>query len=188
MRTEISKAAAFLSSMIRNKNLTTEKLSQFRDALEARFASSFTDHWFPERPLRGNAYRCVRIVNNRMDKLVAAAGADMGLSEEYLRSAFPQELSVWIDPYEVSYRIGEDGSVGMIYSVQDDVNESDSGKGSSDEEMDSCSSQSDSSRSSPLSLSPSPTSSLYSLQSQGNMTNLAYLRANQVYLIGACDG
>ena len=158
MRTEISNAAVFLSNLIRYKNPNADKLSSFRDSLEARFASSFTNHWFPERPLRGNAYRCIRIVNNRMDKLVAAAGADAGFSDDYLRSAFPQELTVWIDPFEVSYRIGEDGSIGIIYSVSDNVNSNDSGKGSSDDELDSCSSDSDSCQSTSSSLSPSPTS------------------------------
>lgn len=195
MKTEVSNAAFFLSNMIRHKNLSSDKLSLFREALEARFTSSFTDHWFPERPLRGNAYRCVRIVNNRMDKLVAAAGSDVGLSEEYLRSAFPQELTVWIDPFEVSYRIGEDGSIGIIYSLEDSINGNDSGKGSSDDELDSCSSDSDSCLSSSSSLSPSPTS-MFSLPmtSHSQTSNLlSYLRVapnsfNQSYLIGACEG
>lgn len=197
MKTEVSNAATFLSNMIRYKNLGSDKQLRFRDALEARFTSSFTNHWFPERPLRGNAYRCVRIVNNRMDKLVAGAGADVGLTEEYLRSAFPQELTVWIDPFEVSYRIGEDGSIGMIYSLLDNISGSDSGKGSSDDELDSCSSDSDSCQSSSSSsLSPSPTSSLFSfpMTSHSKTSNvLSYLGVtpnpvNQSYLIGACEG
>jgi len=196
MRTEVSNAATFLANMIRYRNLGADKLSKFRDALEARFTSSFTNHWFPERPLRGNAYRCIRIVNNRMDKLVAAAGIDAGLSEESLRCAFPQELTVWIDPFEVSYRIGEDGSIGIIYSLLDNINgNDDSGKGSSDDELDSCSSDSDSCKSSSSSLCPSPTSSLFSLpmNSQSNTSNLlSYLgvapnAVNQSYLIGACE-
>jgi protein Tob/BTG len=195
MRTEISNAANFLSNMIRHKKLSADKMSLFRDALEARFASSFTDHWFPEKPLKGNAYRCVRIVNNRMDKLVAAAGADAGLSDEYLRSAYPQELTVWIDPSEVSYRIGEDGSIGIIYSVLDNINENDSGKGSSDDELDSCSSDSDSYQSSSSSLSPSPTSSLFSLpmSSHSPVSNhwscfgVGQNSINPSYLIGTCQ-
>jgi protein Tob/BTG len=196
MRTEVSNAAIFLSNLIRYKRLSDDKLTLFRDALEAQFTASFTNHWFPERPLRGNAYRCIRIVNNRMDKLVAAAGADAGLSEDYLRSAFPQELTVWIDPFEVSYRIGEDGSIGIVYPLQSNIEGSDSGKGSSDDELDSCSSDSDSCTSSSSSLSPSPTSSLFSLPNtcHSNASSLAsYLRSspnsvNQSYLIGACEG
>jgi len=129
-----------------------------------------------------------------MDKLVAAAGADVGLSEEYLRSAFPQELTVWIDPFEVSYRIGEDGSIGIIYSLLDNINGNDSGKGSSDDELDSCSSDSDSYQSSSSSLSPSPTSSFFSLPMNSHSKAadlLSYLRVapsavTPTYLLGTC--
>jgi protein Tob/BTG len=190
MRTEITNAVNFLSNMIRIKNPTSDKLEIFREALARRFVASFTDHWFPERPLRGNGYRCVRIVNNRMDRLVAAAGADAGLTEEYLVSAFPQELSVWIDPYEVSYRIGEDGSVGIIYSLTDNINENDSGKGSSDDELDCCSLGSETCR---QSSSSSPTSSICSLSSSSRQDSFSSFRVspdtvNHAYLLGSCDG
>jgi len=136
MRIEIDKAVNFLSNMMRSKNPTTDQLSTFRTSLSGRFATSFTDHWFPDRPLRGNAYRCVRINNKKMDKLVAAAGVDAGLSETFLLEAFPAELSVWIDPEEVSYRIGEDGSVGVVYSIHE-VNDSEESE--SLDSLDSCS-------------------------------------------------
>jgi len=176
--------------MIRIKNPSSEKLGMFRDALAKKFTASFTDHWFPERPLRGNAYRCVRIVSNRMDRLIAAAGADAGLTEEYLISAFPQELSVWIDPFEVSYRIGEDGSVGIIYSLMDNINANDSGKGSSDDELDCCSMGSETSR---QSSSSSPTYSLCSLSSSSRQDSSSSSfrvspdTVNHAYLIGSCD-
>jgi protein Tob/BTG len=157
MRVEISSAVQFLSNLMRGqKSLTADQLAAFRQALSSRFTASFTDHWFPDRPLRGNAYRCVRIVNKRMDKLVAAAGADAGLSEAYLLAALPQELSVWIDPDEVSYRIGEDGSVGIIYRAVDELNANES---RSDDDLESVtSSRSSSSGSTCSSSSPSPVS------------------------------
>lgn len=126
MRTEIDHAVNFLSNMIRNKNVDPDQLTKFRESLSERFVASFTNHWFPERPIRGNAYRCVRIVHNRMDKIVAAAGEDAGVSESLLLSAFPAELSVWIDPFEVSYRIGEEGSVGVLYPENVNQNSTDS--------------------------------------------------------------
>jgi len=98
MRTEITNAVNFLSNLIRSKDTSPDQLDAFRLALAERFAVSFTGHWFPEKPIRGNAYRCVRIVNIKMDRLVTAAGAEAGLSEAYLLAALPRELSVWIDP------------------------------------------------------------------------------------------
>lgn len=119
MRTEIDFAVNFFSNMIRNKNVDPDQLTKFRESLAEQFVARFTNHWFPERPLRGNAYRCIRIVHNRMDKLVSTAAAEAGLNDALLLSAFPAELSVWIDPFEVSYRIGEEGSIGVLYPARE---------------------------------------------------------------------
>ena len=32
----------------------------------------------------------------------------------------PSELTVWVDPDEVSYRIGEDGSIGVLFGDESD--------------------------------------------------------------------
>lgn len=176
MRTEISSAVNFLSNLMRCKSATTEQLELFRQSLSARFTSRFTDHWFPDKPLRGNGYRCVRIVSNRMDKLVAAAGADAGLTETYLISALPQELSVWIDPNEVSYRIGEDGSVGVIYNAEDELNANEQ---RSDDDLESITSYDSHSCASSLSSSSASSSPVPpfsdSLRSSPQTFNQAYL-------------
>lgn len=50
-----------------------------------------------------------------MDPLVGKAAYTIGLSIEKLFSLLPSELTMWVDPYEVSYRIGEDGSICVLY-------------------------------------------------------------------------
>ncbi|MRA76107.1 hypothetical protein GH890_32280, partial [Bacillus thuringiensis] len=70
---------------------------------------------------KGSGYRCIRIVNNKMDPLLDKAGAASGVSENELLTFLPSELTVWVDPSEVSYRIGEDGSIGVLFG--DDVKE-----------------------------------------------------------------
>lgn len=74
----------------------------------------YEHHWFPDAPFRGSGYRCIRI-NHRMDPLVGKAAYTIGLSREQLFSLLPCELTMWVDPYEVSYRIGEDGSICVLY-------------------------------------------------------------------------
>lgn len=72
-------------------------------------------NWFPERPTRGSGYRCLRI-NHKMDPLIARAARGVGIDDSLLlRSMFPHELTLWIDPREVSYRIGENGSICVLY-------------------------------------------------------------------------
>lgn len=119
---EINSAVGFLSNILRSTDshniLSPEQLAAFRQSLEIAFETRYRNHWFPDRPMRGSAYRCVRIANRRLDRLLAGAGAEVGLNEQLLQRLLPTELTLWVDPDEVSYRIGEDGSVGVIYDAR----------------------------------------------------------------------
>merc|ERR1712071_696922 len=76
------------------------------------------EHWFPEKPCKGSGYRCIRI-NGKMDPVLVQAGALVGLPSQFLHTLFPSELTVWIDPMEVSYRIGENGSICVLYDERE---------------------------------------------------------------------
>jgi len=119
---EIDSAVSFLSSIIRatinGQSLSAEQLLLFQQSLVVAFRHRCDGHWFPERPSRGSAYRCIRIVNKSLDRDLASAAMAAGVPETLLRSLLPPELTLWIDPDEVSYRIGEDGSVGVIYDAR----------------------------------------------------------------------
>ncbi|CAB4058735.1 TOB [Lepeophtheirus salmonis] len=78
----------------------------------------YRDHWFPERPFKGSGYRCIRI-NGRLDPVISQAAEDSAISTKLLRKSFPSELTMWIDPKEVSYRIGENGSICVLYEYSD---------------------------------------------------------------------
>lgn len=53
-----------------------------------------------------------------MDPLVGKAGQRIGLTIQQLYLLLPSELTLWVDPFEVSYRIGEDGSICVLYESQ----------------------------------------------------------------------
>uniref|UniRef100_A0A8C0VBV4 BTG anti-proliferation factor 2 n=1 Tax=Cyanistes caeruleus TaxID=156563 RepID=A0A8C0VBV4_CYACU len=76
----------------------------------------YKHHWFPEKPFKGSGYRCIRI-NHRMDPIISKAASQIGLSLPQLYQLLPSELTLWVDPYEVSYRIGEDGSICVLYEA-----------------------------------------------------------------------
>uniref|UniRef100_A0A8C5TGV6 BTG anti-proliferation factor 2 n=1 Tax=Malurus cyaneus samueli TaxID=2593467 RepID=A0A8C5TGV6_9PASS len=76
----------------------------------------YKHHWFPEKPFKGSGYRCIRI-NHRMDPIISKAARQIGLSLPQLYQLLPSELTLWVDPYEVSYRIGEDGSICVLYEA-----------------------------------------------------------------------
>lgn len=77
-------------------------------------ADHYKHHWFPLMPSKGSGYRCIRI-NHKMDPLIGKAAGMIGLSHERLFQLLPSELTLWVDPFEVSYRIGEDGSICVLY-------------------------------------------------------------------------
>lgn len=77
-------------------------------------AERYKHHWFPLAPSKGSGYRCIRI-NHKMDPLIGEAAGMIGLSHERLFQLLPSELTLWVDPFEVSYRIGENGSICVLY-------------------------------------------------------------------------
>jgi len=122
MRVEVTSAANFLVRLLRlNKEsacLSDQQLEVFRAALIETLRIRYQEHWFPEKPCRGSGYRCIRI-NGKMDPVVAQAGCLVGIPGGYLHSLFPSELTMWIDPREVSYRIGENGSICVLYDERE---------------------------------------------------------------------
>lgn len=87
-----------------------------RSSLLASLAEHYKHHWFPEKPFKGSGYRCIRI-NHKMDPIICKAASQIGLSLPQLYQLLPSELTLWVDPYEVSYRIGEDGSICVLYEA-----------------------------------------------------------------------
>ncbi|XP_068606418.1 protein Tob2 [Brachionichthys hirsutus] len=113
MHLEVKVALNFIVSYLYNK-LPRRRADLFGEELERILVSRFDGHWYPESPLRGSAFRCIHLGAPR-DPVVELAAKRSGLDTEEVRANVPAELSVWIDPYEVSYQIGEKGSVKVLY-------------------------------------------------------------------------
>lgn len=127
MRLEIVSAADFLVDLLRMQTgqVTERQLELFKTSLTEVLKRRYRDHWFPDRPNRGSGYRCIRI-NGKMDPVIAQAGANVGLVPTVLHSLFPTEFTMWIDPAEVSYRIGENGSICVLYEKSSAAEQDDS--------------------------------------------------------------
>lgn len=155
MREEVNSAIDFIAHLVAGGRFGSTTVDTFRQEMHNVLCSHYQDHWFPEKPFKGSGYRCMRIVNQKMDPLIAKAGAGCGLTERDLLKVLPSELTMWVDPEEVSYRIGEDGSIGVLYNATEatysgnpfDLPPSPSGSSASD---------SDNLSSSSSSSSPSP--------------------------------
>lgn len=124
MKLELQSAAYFLVHLIKlgRRDINEKQLEKFQLALVEVLRRRFRGHWFPDKPFKGSGYRCIRI-NGKMDPVIAQAGESCGLSASLVHSTYPSELTMWIDPLEVSYRIGENGSICVLYEYKEGVNE-----------------------------------------------------------------
>jgi protein Tob/BTG len=92
----------------------------FGEALEKGLKKKFEGHWYPERPCKGSGFRCVRVNGENLDPVMINATFECGLNLEEVKSYLPAELTIWIDPGEVSYRISEKGPVKILHSERRD--------------------------------------------------------------------
>jgi len=108
MKDEITAAAAFLTRLVTKKGTwTPEETDRFQQELIAVLYDKFAHHWFPDRPSRGQAYRCIRINEViRHEPALEQVCENLGLSYRNDLS-LPLELTLWIDPEEVACRFGE---------------------------------------------------------------------------------
>jgi protein Tob/BTG len=108
MREEVHCACEFFSRMLESKQLPNQFANQFRLRLEELLSQRFKNHWDTRNPSKGSAYRCIRI-NSKMDPIISEAAKATGLKD--ISKYLPAEFTMWIDPRDVSYRFGEEGSI-----------------------------------------------------------------------------
>ncbi|KAG9267772.1 protein Tob1, partial [Astyanax mexicanus] len=113
MQLEIQVALNFIISYLYNK-LPRRRVNIFGEELERQLKKKYEGHWYPDKPFKGSGYRCIH-VGEKVDPVVEEAAKESGLDIEDVRNNLPQDLSVWIDPFEVSYQIGEKGPVKVLY-------------------------------------------------------------------------
>ncbi|CAL8306096.1 unnamed protein product [Merluccius merluccius] len=113
MQLEIQVALNFIISYLYNK-LPRRRVNIFGEELERQLKKKYEGHWYPDKPYKGSGFRCIH-VGEKVDPVVEKAAKESGLDIEDVRHNLPQDLSVWIDPFEVSYQIGEKGPVKVLY-------------------------------------------------------------------------
>ncbi|CAF3562746.1 unnamed protein product [Rotaria sp. Silwood1] len=115
MQFEISIALNFLIAYLYNK-LPRRRVNMLGEQMYKYLQIKFQDHWYPERPTKGSAYRSIRISKEKIDKVLINATIDVSLDLQEILDSLPNDLTIWIDPGEVSYRIGEKGPIQILYT------------------------------------------------------------------------
>uniref|UniRef100_A0A0K8TPR1 Putative anti-proliferation factor btg1/tob n=1 Tax=Tabanus bromius TaxID=304241 RepID=A0A0K8TPR1_TABBR len=118
MHIEVQVALNFVISYLYNK-LPRRRVNLFGEELEKALKDKFQGHWYPEKPFKGSAFRCLK-TGDPVDAVLDRAARESGVPISDILENLPQELAVWVDPGEVSYRIGEKGAVKILFSENSD--------------------------------------------------------------------
>lgn len=105
MDIEIQVAVQFLVSFLDEK-VDSAKVSSFKVKLRGFLAKKFEGHWYPDKPAKGSAYRCLSI-DESIDTVIIKAAENVNVDLDIIIQHLPKKLDLWIDPSEVSYRIGK---------------------------------------------------------------------------------
>lgn len=114
MHLEIQVALNFVISYMYNK-LPRRRVNIFGEELEKALKEKFEGHWYPDKPMKGSAYRCLK-TGDPIDPVLEKAAREAGMEIREIKDNLPEDLAVWVDPGEVSYRIGEKGQIKVLYS------------------------------------------------------------------------
>ncbi|NWV21850.1 B910 protein, partial [Origma solitaria] len=107
MKDEIAATVFFITKLARREEkLSKQQMDQFAAKLTTVLFEKYKNHWYLDNPSRGQAFRCIRINKHQArDPLLQQACAQSRV--EFSELGLPQEMTLWVDPFEVCCRYGE---------------------------------------------------------------------------------
>lgn len=117
MKEEIRVGVEFLRQFLSKygHQLTAKTIDVFASQLTAILHERYVNHWYGSMPMKGQAFRCLRIKRSEdyIDPVLERILKDLNLTLNHL--GLPNDFTLWIDPGEVSVRFGD--QVGYTYTI-----------------------------------------------------------------------
>ncbi|XP_070700092.1 protein BTG4 [Pempheris klunzingeri] len=124
MKEEIAAAVFFVARLVKRYGcLDNDSRECFAAALTSVLFENYKNHWHPNAPTKGQAYRCLRMNRVQLQDPVLQQACEQS-AVRYDDLGLPLELTVWVDPGEVSCRYGEH-STPFCVSVVDSLRRGD---------------------------------------------------------------
>lgn len=114
MKLELQSTASFLVHVLRGKGPSELQLQKFFICCMKIMYQRMRNCWFPENPLKGSGFRCI-CINTKIDPIIEEICKVCCLSSTIFHIIFPLGIIICINPKEVSYCIGENGQICVIY-------------------------------------------------------------------------
>ncbi|KAI7812445.1 protein BTG4 [Triplophysa rosa] len=107
MKEEIAATVFFIARLAKKHGkLDRVRREMFAVELTSVLFENYKSHWYPENPPKGQGFRCLRMNKAQLkDPVIARACCRSGIIYEDL--CLPKEITIWVDPGEVSCRYGE---------------------------------------------------------------------------------
>ncbi|KAG0050751.1 hypothetical protein BGZ83_004467 [Gryganskiella cystojenkinii] len=117
MLIEISCASEWIARFFTTSSstLTPQTVEDFKTQVAKLMQEKYTDHWDTTRPHWGNGYRAITSFGGKVDPLLCQAAQNCSLPMPTLESHIPKDLVLWVEPFSVSFRVGDHGSINTIY-------------------------------------------------------------------------
>lgn len=94
-----------------SKILSEKELNKLHWNIVSLLIDRYRNHWNTYNPDQGSAFRSITIKHQCLDPIIEKAYVNSNLSVDKVKLSFPKELTIWIDPRNVCYRIGVKGSI-----------------------------------------------------------------------------